>query len=1094
MSAEFDRPESAARALAHLSGASRCAVVLDDAGSQISIYGNMPALQNAKIARDCAVLLADTHAALVQGGAQEGKSLVSIAWSAGARGLVVVRLNTGPKAPFGIVIVEHGVDFAELKSRASIAATLVGISLLEEADGTRAGGVGIPRIPSQGGFATCFDNLHISHATKGFCSLAGIDSGNCHGRPLVELLDRRSRRRALRMFASARSIRNESAVFSLFRETGAATPCIVTMDHAVLGERGAVFCSFRALTAADATREIVGRVATAVSREPGSTIRAERLLNEAADALDLRLLAFFPVDAAGGGAGALFAAGPAVPYLDEIYKMLLEPGRGSDVLRSGPVEFRDLSGQAFCELHDLLALSTMPVHAPSGDRIGVLVAFASTLRPLFEHESRALAAVSELLATDLERRRAELSLERRARELDTLLDAVQQIASLQNPGNLVLNIVERAVEFIPNADGAGIFLLRNGVLCATHVHVRGVAGESAGDLRYRIDEDHVVCTVFRERRARCVALPENRKMNDPDPARHRIYTEIFRSTGVPRSALLVPLFSGTRTIGVLTVTESNGAVRLSESSLELLQRFAVSASAAIVQSELFDALQLRSALVEAVRDGIATVGRDGLIQFMNEGARRLFLLGSGTSANRFQELFEASEVNIVSGALEAARATGYWQGFARALREDSSSFDAAISITLEPRTHEFVVIISDITERRMIENRALQTQTLDNLGKLAAGIAHDFNNLLGSIFGFTSLLRGRLAPDSSMLGELNGIDHVADEAASLARRLLVLGRHAPGVREPIDLNPTIQGLFDVIRRTIDRSVDVQLQLSPRPCVIDGDETALRQAILNLVTNARDALRPGGGMIRIQTEFVDRDRNHADRVRLIVSDNGSGMEQAVLRRLYQPFFTTKPMGKGSGLGSAIVFATVRSHGGTIDCESTPGTGTTFTLTFPAGARAPVPGAGEPATLAARPSRQAEPIPRGTGAVLIVEDDEMLRRVNTELVASLGYEAIAVPGGREAIEVVRARGDSVDLVLLDLTMPGMSGTEVFDALRALQHSMRIIITTGYASAGAAEALLERGAIALLPKPFRQPELARVLAEGIARPVQNRDSGVM
>jgi nitrogen-specific signal transduction histidine kinase/CheY-like chemotaxis protein len=400
----------------------------------------------------------------------------------------------------------------------------------------------------------------------------------------------------------------------------------------------------------------------------------------------------------------------------------------------------------------------------------------------------------------------------------------------------------------------------------------------------------------------------------------------------------------------------------------------------------------------------------------------------------------------------------------------------------DPTVHDppdLVIIVSDVTERRRLEAHALHTQTLDSIGKLAAGIAHDFNNLVSSILGFTSLLRARLPEGSPHVEDLDGIEQVADQATALAKQLLVLGRTSPGVREVADLNYVVSSLADVLRRGIDSTIEIRLHLSSKPCLIVGDETALRQAILNLATNARDAM-PHGGSLVFATEVIEQGVDGAvdggPKVTLTVTDTGMGMEPDVLRRLYEPFFTTKPVGKGTGLGTAIVFATVRAHGGTIECQSAPNRGTQFTLTFAAASELP-------AALPASSTRTA-PV-RGSGTVLHVEDDPTLRKVTGDLVASLGYEVISVPGGREALEVVRARGSSIDVVLLDLTMPGMSGAEVFHALRAINASLRVLLTTGYAAGGATEALLDKGALGVLQKPYRATDLARALARATSTP---------
>ena len=304
-------------------------------------------------------------------------------------------------------------------------------------------------------------------------------------------------------------------------------------------------------------------------------------------------------------------------------------------------------------------------------------------------------------------------------------------------------------------------------------------------------------------------------------------------------------------LGVLCVGAFDTPHDLETNDLARLERFANLAAAAIVQSKLYDAIRLRSALVDASREGVLSTREDGTLTFWNDGADALFGWGAPRAGTQLSELFHPGDAAALESGIAGARATGHWLGVLRGRRPDATSFDASVAISplRDPRAENrgegsgWAVIISDVTERRRLEAHTLHAQTLDSLGKLAAGIAHDFNNLLGSILGFTSLLRGKLPLDSPFFADIDGIESVTDQAAALAKRLLVLGRSSPGAHAVTDLNDVTASLVDILQRGLDPNIHVEMHLATCACLLDGDETALRQALLNLATNARDALPP-----------------------------------------------------------------------------------------------------------------------------------------------------------------------------------------------------------------------------------------------------------
>lgn len=1058
-------------------------------------HGALQNLYVERLAREALDLLATRDLARVDSaGAERAGAMAALLRAARAKCALLTRIEggrvhtpelQGSATAIALFLVERDDDEGVAEARARAATHVYGAIVRERA----AQGTGPVGRQFQRALATLDARGVLWAADRSLEALLGRPLDALVGQDFAQWLEPRARPRFRRLLERSRSDDRVGGVFPLLRVDAGPVPVnlvfarIESSDRDSLGD--SFLCHFSILSNEEAARQVIGRVATAIFPEPGTTIRADRLLSEAAEILDLRLLAVARPDPSPGPLRLGIAAGPAVLYLDGI-AAAPSPTPWEKVYYWGsPLEIADFEAEGSAAASvlralDLRAFAGFPLRSPGGSTLGVLLAFGGTARPFLAHETEALAILAEFLATDLDRVRAEADLARRATELATMLEAVHEMGALRDPDAMLRNIVAQATRLVPAARASCIFRESEGFLVPQFVQgsfdrelsrsVKIPIGSTAVGRAY-VTRRGVLLTTVEEVEA---------NLDLPDESFEGL-RRLLEGRPLPKGVLAVPLLAGDKALGVLCLADFDSPRPFDVNDLERMERFASLASAAVVQAQLFEAVRLRSVLVDAVREGVLASSPDGTVTFSNDGAAAMFGWhpGSGGRPQVF-ELFHPADAETLRFGLEAAKRTGHWIGSLKGLRARRETFDASVAISTvgDPRasaTPDLVIIVSDVTERRRLEAHALHNQTLDSIGKLAAGIAHDFNNLLSSILGFTSLLRARLPPDSPQLEDVEGIEVVADQATALAKQLLVLGRTSPGSREVVDLNYIVSSLADVLRRGMDSRIQIRQHVSPRPCLIVGDETALRQSILNLATNARDAM-PDGGTLTFETEFVDIGLDGTPKVVLRVADTGTGMEPEVLRRLYEPFFTTKPPGKGTGLGTAIVFATVRAHGGRIECRSEPKVGTVFELVFEAASGVPRP--------APRPVAPAIPV-RGSGTVLHVEDDATLRGVTSDVVASLGYEVISVPGGREALEVARARGSSIDVVLLDMTMPGMSGSEVFHALRALNPSLRVVLTTGYSAAGDAEGLLEKGALALLQKPYRAGELARVLSDATTAP---------
>ena len=388
------------------------------------------------------------------------------------------------------------------------------------------------------------------------------------------------------------------------------------------------------------------------------------------------------------------------------------------------------------------------------------------------------------------------------------------------------------------------------------------------------------------------------------------------------------------------------------------------------------------------------------------------------------------------------------------------------------------------SDRACLEEQFRQAQKMETVGRLAGGVAHDFNNLLTVIQNHAAFLEEDIETGSPQAESLQAIQEAARRGAMLTRQLLALSRRHPMQVSVIDLGAVIKGMEKMLRRLLGEDVALEVAVAEDLGMIEADETLIEQVILNLAVNARDAM-PGGGVLAIGTENVDLDEEagpaRSDDVTagqwvvLSVRDSGVGMDDKTRKRIFEPFFTTKERGKGTGLGLATVYGIVRQNGGFIQVESEPGRGTVFRIYFPRIAKA----WGEERREAPGPAVEG-----GTETVLIVEDDEMVRRLAARILRRQGYRVIETAGGEEALCAAADHAWPIHLLLTDVVMPGMSGRELADRLRAERPGLKVLYCTGYTE----ETLGRHGVFdpgtALIPKPFTPDQLARKVRETIGR----------
>jgi len=393
-------------------------------------------------------------------------------------------------------------------------------------------------------------------------------------------------------------------------------------------------------------------------------------------------------------------------------------------------------------------------------------------------------------------------------------------------------------------------------------------------------------------------------------------------------------------------------------------------------------------------------------------------------------------------------------------------------------------VATEITERKRLEEQLLQSQKMEAVGQLAGGVAHDFNNILTAIVGYTDLLAADFSPNSRELEDLEEIRKAARRAAALTRQLLSFSRKQ--VLEPriIDLNGVVTNLEKMLRSLISENIELKTALATGLGAARADPNQIEQVIMNLAINARDAM-PEGGTLTIETGNATLDENYAARhvsvvpgayVMLAVTDTGCGMNEETKARMFEPFFTTKPPGRGTGLGLSTVYGIVKQSGGNIWLYSEPGRGTTFKIYLP--------------TVAALPEDIGKVVPaeaarHGGGTVLVVEDDDQLRRLTHRALAARGYTVLEADRGRAALDIARRHKGMIDLLLTDVVMPDTNGRKLADALRAARPGLRVLYMSGYPDGAiASHGMLEHG-VAYLAKPFTTEAITRKVREVLDAP---------
>ncbi len=411
--------------------------------------------------------------------------------------------------------------------------------------------------------------------------------------------------------------------------------------------------------------------------------------------------------------------------------------------------------------------------------------------------------------------------------------------------------------------------------------------------------------------------------------------------------------------------------------------------------------------------------------------------------------------------------SGAWTYRFRGIRRDGRTLHLAVDVTPLIRGGKITgtrSYIRDVTEEQLLQAQLLQAQKMESVGRLAGGVAHDFNNILQAILAHADVALAGLGTGSPPEEHLREIRTAAERGANLTRQLLAFSRREEIHPKILDLNELTAGMLKMLRRVIGEHIEIAFQPGVEPLVVEADPGQLEQVLLNLAVNARDAMPDGGRLVIATSIEPPSTAGGPRRAVLRVTDTGCGMDEATRQRIFEPFFTTKERGQGTGLGLATVYGIVKRHHGSIDVESEPGRGTTFTVRLPAAA----------ATAETAPAETSAETTGGNEVILVAEDDPVVRRVLVGALEDAGYTVLEAEDGAQAVELFRAHAEKVSLALLDALMPRMDGVQTMARIREIRPGLPVLFSTGYAGQALGHSLDLPPDAEMIQKPYSVSQL--------------------
>ncbi len=563
----------------------------------------------------------------------------------------------------------------------------------------------------------------------------------------------------------------------------------------------------------------------------------------------------------------------------------------------------------------------------------------------------------------------------------------------------------------------------------------------------------------------------------PDPTRSRtLELEQYRRDGSTTWVEISTTFmtdADGRPDGILGVTRDITERKLAEAALRESQERYLS-------------------ILEASPDPVVLNDTEGNVVYINPAFTRVFGWTLDDLSGQQIDFVPEEAWVATNRRLQQIKRGRSFHGFeTRRLNKEGKLLDISMSAAAwrdsQGRPSGSVITLRDITEHKKMEAQLQHARKMEAVGTLAGGVAHDFNNVLQAISGYVQLMLRRKAPDDPENEPLEAIDQAIGRAGLMINQLLTVSRKLESRPVPVDLDRMVVDVCRLLERTVPRMIDIEIRSDPDLKPVFADPTQLEQIILNLGGNARDAMPDGGKMVFTTANLEVKEgavRPHAEidpgtYVTLSVSDTGVGMDAETAEHIFEPFFTTKQLGKGTGLGLATVYGIVKKHDGHIACDTGPGWGTTFTIYLPAlkGER----------PVAEAASVEEIQIQGGRETILVVDDEATILDVGRQILDEYGYTTLAATSGEEALQVYRDQ--DVDLVILDLNMPGMGGQKCLERLKEIDPGARVVIASGYSAETASGKAIRAQVDGYIGKPYRLHDLLKMVREVLdAKPLSS------
>ena len=671
-------------------------------------------------------------------------------------------------------------------------------------------------------------------------------------------------------------------------------------------------------------------------------------------------------------------------------------------------------------------------------------------------------------------------------QLSALYETSTTILSTLNLTDLLDKVLKKMMD-IAKLDRAGVFLVDKHGTHLNLIHATGVAPEILTELKnYNIPinkKNNIIARAAQSKRTILVEDTKNFSLNRKNP---------LLSTFKPKAFIIVPLTVRDEVIGIMIGDNSSDKNFVKDIDKELVTSFANHIAIAIENANLYRQLEKSEKkyrqIVENINEGILILNEGGSIIFSNKKINSLMEEQSLIGKNIYDLILNEEDrkklLKLMMTNFEGK------QG-----REEIEIYlpdkDCSIPVLMSsvPIFSEdnksiqgILALITDLSHQKDLERRLLQAQKLESIGTMAGGIAHDFNNILTGILGFTSLIKEKVRDETDFIQYVDIIEKSSLRAAELVKKLLIFSRDTASKDDGTCIpSEVIHEVFALIKGTFPKNIKLNLKNIDKCPPVKCSSSHFHQIVMNLCINARDAM-PNGGQLDIVLDicsskelpnFLKKRDSEREFVRLTVSDTGTGMPEEILERIFDPFFTTKDIGKGSGLGLAVVYGLMESMGGGIDVRSQPGEGTTFFMYFPIALSK---------GLKNRDHSQKVPL-HGTETILIVDDEEMIRALACEVLKSYGYKTVVAQNGVEAVSIYKSLYPNIQLVLMDVLMPEMDGIKAAKEIIKFDPNATILFCSGYTSISEIEEddlLMAQNSHNLIKKPFKAITLVNAIRQ--------------